>query len=163
MRGIGMHPRYGVNLLAVAREGHAARTRLKHIRCKAGAVLLLQGETSALEELCQRLGCLAIKNRGVEITARRGALLIAATFLLGILAAAMNWVPVQIAFATVVGVLVSSRMVSLRSAYNSIDWPIIVLLGMLIPTGAALRTTDATEVVAAAIILIGNDLPLWTL
>jgi len=163
MRGIGMHQRYGINLLAVAREGHAARTRLKHIRCKTGDVLLLQGETSALEELCQRLGCLAIKNRGLEITARRGALLIPATFLLGILAAAMNWVPVQIAFATVVGVLVLTRMVSLRSAYNSIDWPIIVLLGLLIPIGEALQTTGATEVVAAAIIMVGSDLPLWTL
>lgn len=55
MRSIGMHSRFGVNLLAVAREGHPARTRLQHIRYRTGDVLLLQGETHALEELCLRL------------------------------------------------------------------------------------------------------------
>ena len=163
MRGLGMHQRYGVNLLAVAREGHAARTRLKHIKYKTGDVLLLQGETRALEQMCQSLGCMAIKNRGLEITPRRGALLIPALFLLGILAAAMGWVPVQIAFASVVGMLILTKMISLRSAYHSIDWPIIVLLGFLIPIGEALQTTGATDVIAAGIVTQADNLPVWIL
>lgn len=163
MRGLGMHQRYGVNLLAVAREGHAARTRLKHIKYKTGDVLLLQGETRALEQMCQSLGCMAIKNRGLEITPRRGALLIPALFLLGILAAAIGWVPVQIAFASVVGMLILTKMISLRSAYHSIDWPIIVLLGFLIPIGEALQTTGATDLIAAGIVTHADSLPVWML
>ncbi len=163
MRGIGMHSRFGVNLLAVAREGHAARTRLKHIKYKTGDVLLLQGETEALEELCLSLGCLAIKNRGLEINARRGVLLIPGTFALGIFAAAMGWVPVQIAFTTVVGALVLMKMISLRVAYRSIEWPVIVLLGFLIPIGEALQTTGATDVIAQGIIQLSNGLPLWSM
>ncbi|MGQ7848451.1 SLC13 family permease [Granulosicoccus sp. 3-233] len=163
MRGIGMHKRFGVNLLAVAREGHAARTRLKHIKYKTGDVLLLQGETQALEELCMSLGCLAIKNRGLEINARRGVFLIPGTFALGIFVAAMGWVPVQIAFTTVVGVLVLMKMVSLRVAYRSIEWPVIVLLGFLIPIGEALQTTGATDVIAQGIIQLSNGLPLWSM
>lgn len=163
MRGIGMHRRFGVNLLAVAREGHAARTRLKLIRCKVGDVLLLQGETEALEQLCSTLGCLAIKNRGLEITPRRGVFLIPGAFAFGILAAAMGWVPVQISFASVVGFLVLFKMISLRTAYRSIEWPIIVLLGFLIPIGEALQSTGATEVIAQGIIALADDLPLWTM
>lgn len=163
MRGIGIHKRFGVNLLAVAREGHAARTRLKHIKCKTGDVLLLQGETRALEELCSSLGCLAIKNRGLEINARRGVMLIPGTFALGIFVAAMGWVPVQIAFTSVVGALVLMKMVSLRVAYRSIEWPVIVLLGFLIPIGEALQTTGATEVIAQAIIDVSHGLPLWSM
>lgn len=163
MRGIGMHNRYGVNLLAVAREGHAARTRLKHIKYKTGDVLLLQGETEALEELCLSLGCLAIKNRGLDITARRGVLLIPGTFAMGIFVAAMDWVPVQIAFTTVVGVLVLMKMVSLRVAYRSIEWPVIVLLGFLIPIGEALQSTGATDLIAQGIIQLSNGLPLWSI
>ncbi len=163
MRSIGMHKRFGVNLLAVAREGHAARTLLKHIKYKTGDVLLLQGETEALEQLCQTLGCLAIKNRGLEITPRRGMLLIPGTFGIGILVAAMGWVPVEIAFTTVVGILVLMKMVSLRTTYRSIEWPIIVLLGFLIPIGEALQSTGATELIAQGILSVGNDLPLWTL
>ncbi|MFK7859399.1 MAG: SLC13 family permease [Granulosicoccus sp.] len=163
MRGLGMHRRFGVNLLAVARDGHAARTRLKHIKFKTGDLLLLQGETRALEELCQSLGCLAIKNRGLEINPRRGVLLIPGTFALGIFVAAMGWVEVQIAFATVVGILVLMKMISLRVAYRSIEWPIIVLLGFLIPLGEALQSTGATELIAQGIVTIADDLPLWSL
>ncbi len=163
MRGIGLHNRFGVNLLAVAREGHAARTRLKHIKYKTGDVLLLQGETQALEELCLSLGCLAIKNRGLEINARRGVFLIPGTFALGIFVAAMGWVPVQIAFTTVVGALVLMKMVSLRVAYRSIEWPVIVLLGFLIPIGEALQTTGGTDILAQGIIELSNGLPLWSM
>ena len=163
MRSIGMHQRFGVNLLAVARKGHAARTRLKHIKYKTGDVLLLQGETQALEHLCQTLGCLGIKNRGLEITPRRGMLLIPGTFAMGILVAAMGWVPVEIAFTSVVGILVLMKMVSLRTTYRSIEWPIIVLLGFLIPIGEALQSTGATDLIADGILSVGDDLPLWTL
>ncbi len=163
MRGLGMHKRYGVNLLAVAREGQSARTRLKHIKYKTGDLLLLQGETSALEELCHSLGCLAIKNRGLEITARRGAVLIPGTFALGIFVAAMGWVPVQIAFASVVGALVLMKMVSLRTAYRSIEWPVIVLLGFLIPIGEALQSTGATDLIAHGIVGVADEMPVWIL
>ena len=163
MRELHMHERYGVNLLAVARDRRQSRSRLKHVRFKTGDVLLLQGEPAALTQLCKTLGCLAIKNRGTEITPKRGALFTPLAFALGILAAAIGLVPVQIAFATVVGVLVISRMISLRDAYRSVEWPVIVLLGFLIPVGEALQTTGATELIALNLKSIAVDLPLWGL
>jgi di/tricarboxylate transporter len=163
MRGIKMHQHYGVNLLAVARQGRASRARLKYITFKTGDVLLLQGESAALEQVCKNLGCLAIKNRGFEITARRGSLLTPAVFAAGILAAAMGWLPVQIAFVTVVGVLMLFRVISLREVYRSIEWPVIVLLGFLLPVGEALQSTGATALIANGIISIAHDIPLWSL
>ena len=163
MRELRMHERYGVNLLAVARDRSPSRSRLKHVRFKTGDVLLLQGETGALAQLCKNLGCLGIKNRGTEITPKRGALLTPLSFALGIIAAAIGLVPVPIAFTTVVGVLVLSRIVSLREAYRSIEWPVIVLLGFLIPVGEALQTTGATNVVAESLRSVATGLPLWGL
>ena len=163
MRELRMHERYGVNLLAVARDRRPSRSRLKHVRFKAGDVLLLQGEPGALAQLCKNLGCLAIKNRGTEITPKRGALITPLAFALGILAAAVGLVPVQIAFTTVVGVLVLSRVVSLREAYRSIEWPVIVLLGFLIPVGEALQSTGATELIALNLKTVAVNLPLWSL
>jgi len=163
MRSVKMRERYGVNLLALARERHPSRARLKHVRFKVGDVLLLQGEREALAEMCANLGCLAIKNRGIEITPKRSALLTPAVFLAGILATALGLLPVQIAFTTVVGVLVLLKAVSLREAYRSIEWPVIVLLGFLIPVGEALRTTGATEQIAHALVTVAGDVPLWAL
>ena len=160
MRSLKMHERYGVNLLAVARERHPSRARLKHVRFKTGDVLLLQGERQSLQEMCANFGCLPIKNRGVEITPRRSALLTPVVFAAGILATAFGLVPVQIAFTTVVGILVLLKAVSLREAYRSIEWPVIVLLGFLIPVGEALQSTGATEQIANVIVAVADDIPV---
>ena len=162
-RGFGIHRRFGVNLLALAREGHAARARLKLVRFRVGDVLLLQGENRALENACTALGCLAIKDRGLDIVRRRGALAIPSLFAGGILAAALGLVPIQIAFTTVVGLLVLFKMISLRDAYRSIEWPVIVLLGFLIPVGEALQSTGTTELIAAGVLSMADSLPVWGL
>jgi di/tricarboxylate transporter len=128
-----------------------------------GDVLLLQGETQALEIMCSNLGCLGIKNRGIEIVRRRGTYQIPLIFALGILAAAIGLVPVQIAFMAVVGVLVILKLISLREAYRSIEWPIIVLLGFLIPVGEALQSTGATDMIARGILSFATDAPIWVM
>ncbi len=162
-RGVGLHRRFGVNLLGVARDGAASRARLKLVRFRVGDVLLLQGDTAALEQACQSLGCLAIKDRGLGIARRRGALLVPGVFAAGIAAAGFGLVPIHIAFTTVVGVLVLARMISLRDAYRSIEWPVIVLLGFLIPVGKALQTTGATDLIANGILGVSDQLPVWSL
>ena len=43
------------------------------------------------------------------------------------------------------------RRVPPRQLYESIDWPVIVLLGAMIPVGEALQTTGATQVIAGVI------------
>jgi len=163
MRGLQLHQRYGVNLLAVARESRAPRALLKHVRFKVGDVLLIQGETDQLISLCSNLGCLALKNRGFEVVTKRSTYLTPGVFALGILAAAFGLLPVQIAFAAVVGALVLLKLISLRDVYSSIEWPVIVLLGLLIPLGDALQHTGATTLIAELLSLVAADIPLWSL
>ena len=40
------------------------------------------------------------------------------------------------------------NLMPLRELYEAVDWPVIVLLGALIPVGGALETTGATDVLA---------------
>lgn len=162
-RGFGIHRRFGVNLLALAREGRATRSRLKLVRFRVGDVLLLQGDNQALEHACASLGCLAIKDRGLDIVRRRGALAIPSLFAGGIVAAAAGLVPIQIAFTSVVGLLVIFRLISLRDAYRSIEWPVIVLLGFLIPVGEALQATGTTGLIASGVLGLADDVPTWGL
>ena len=71
--------------------------------------------------------------------------------------------PVQLAFMAVVGALVLLKLISLREVYNSIEWPVIVLLGFLIPVGEALHETGATELIAELISTHATGLPVWGL
>ena len=73
-------------------------------------------------------------------------------FALAIGATAFLGVPIAIAFAAaVVGMLLLGR-IDPRKLYQSIDWPIIVLLGAMIPLGSALEQTGATALVADGVV-----------
>ncbi len=163
MRGLRMHDRYGINLLAVSRQGNPPMTRLGSIRFRTGDVLLLQGERNALQQALPALGCLPLADRGLRLGQRRRILLPMGIFGIAIAAAAYGLVPVQIAFVTAVAALIVSRTVSIRDVYDSIEWPVILLLGALIPIGEALHATGGTALIAGAIISLAGEVPLWTI
>ena len=163
MRGLRLHQRYGVNLLGVSREGNSPMFRLGRVRVKTGDVLLLQGNKETLAQTINTLGCLTIASKG-RVSQKPGkGLLIPLLFGCGIVAAATGVVPVQIAFATVCVALILLNAITLRDAYKSIEWPIIVLLGCLIPVGDALQSTGGTELISSAILRVADDIPLWGL
>ena len=89
------------------------------------------------------------------------SLLAPALFAVGIGAAAFGLMPVQIAFATTCIALILFNAISLRDAYRSIQWPIIILLGCLIPIGEALHTTGGTQLISDNILRVSDGLPLW--
>jgi di/tricarboxylate transporter len=161
MRGLKMHEHFGVNLLAVSRQGQSPKTRLGSIRFKVGDVILLQGDRTTLKQVLPTLGCLPLAERGLNVVRRRRILLPVGIFAVAIAATALGWVPVQIAFVTAVVALVVSGGLPLREAYRSIEWPIVILLGALIPVGEALHATGGTEVIAGGIITLASGMPLW--
>jgi di/tricarboxylate transporter len=162
MRGLRMHERYGVNLLALAREDRKPALRLGAIRFKRGDVLLMQGDRGKLSEVLPAIGCLPLARREISMTGRRRkAILAPSIFLLAILAAALGLVSVPVAFVSAVAALAMTACLTLREAYDSVEWPLIVLLGALLPLGEALQTTGATALIAQGIITLAGALPLW--
>ena len=49
----------------------------------------------------------------------------------------------------------------LREIYEAIDWPIIILLGGMIPVGMALEATGGSTTIAAPILALGGYVPIW--
>lgn len=153
-----LHWRYGLNLLGVAREGARLKQRLKDICFQAGDVLLLQGPSAALQETLSVLGCLPLAERGLRFGPRRLLLAIAIfASAIGALAAGLVTAPVALVAAAVL--MVMFKLVSLREAYDSIDWPVIVMLGAMLPVGAAMETTGAADLVARGLLQISAQLP----
>jgi di/tricarboxylate transporter len=163
MRGLRMHDRYGVNLLAVAREGMAPRASLGSIRFRTGDVLLLQGERNTLQQALTAMMCLPLADRGLRVPRQRPIHVPLAVFGAAIAAAAVGLVPVQIAFVTVVATLVVFGTLSLREVYESVEWPVILLLGALIPIGEALQSTGGTALIAGAVVGLAGEVPTWAM
>ena len=61
---------------------------------------------------------------------------------------AFELLPVAIAFFGAGVLLVLLGSLTLREAYEVIEWPILVMLGALIPVSEAIRTTGGTDLIA---------------
>jgi di/tricarboxylate transporter len=156
---LNLRARYGINLLAVSRQGARLRTRLDRIRFRMGDVLLLQGFILTLREVLATLGCLPLAQRSLRIGQPRRILLSITVFATALMVAALGLIPVQLAFVAAVVVMIIARLVSLREAYESIDWPIIILLGAMIPVGEALDRTGGAKLIADGLLLLGENTP----
>jgi di/tricarboxylate transporter len=145
---IALRTRFGISLLAVSRQGQRSMTRLRSFAIRPGDVLLMQGPTGALSAFAAESNCVPLADRSLRIPDRRQALLATAVLGGAIGAAAFGLVPAAIAFAAAVLASMALQLVPPRKMYEAIDWPVIVLLGALIPVAGAMETTGAADVIA---------------
>ncbi len=148
--------RYGVNLLAVSREGRPYRDRLSSFRFEVGDVMLLQGDAERLPGIISTLGCLPMAERRLHVGRPRQAGIATAIFAVAILAAGIGLVSFPVALALAAAAMVVANIVPARELYDDIDWPVVVLLGALIPLGGALEATGATGLIASAILSLAG-------
>jgi Trk K+ transport system NAD-binding subunit len=143
-----LRTRYGLNLLAVSREGHLPRARLRTLKLKSGDLLLMQGPAEVIAEFINDTGCVPLGERELRIPDTRMAIIAGAIMLgsVGIVTAGL--LPAAAAFT--LGVIASMllRTVPPRQVYTVIDWPVIVLLAALIPVAGAMQSTGAADVLA---------------
>lgn len=161
-RGLRVNSRYGVNILAIARQGKPIRDRIGHIRFEAGDVILMQGPEQVIYEALNSLGCLPLANREIALANQRSFYPLA-IFAAAIAAAVLGFVRIDIAFVAAVVILVGTRLFPLREMYDSVEWPIIILLGAFLPVGAALQSTGATTLISNGIFDIAGGMPLWAM
>ena len=148
--------RHGVTLLGVSRQGKSFRERVRKLPIRAGDVLLLLGPTERLNDVANWLGGLSLKERELQVVQRNKAGIAVASFVLAIAAATAGLVHLPEALALVCMVMVGFNIVPLREIYTSIEWPVIVLLGSMIPIGSALEQSGGTALIAEQIILLSE-------
>ena len=153
--------RTGVALLGVSREGRRFVERVRRLTVRAGDILLLLGPSDSIAEAVPRLGALPLANRGLQLIQRRKAVLAVVIFLAAILLASFGVIYLAGALAAVVVFYVLFAIVPTREIYESIKWPVIVLLGSMIPIGAALEASGGTAVVVQAIVDVTLGAAPW--
>ncbi len=144
--------RYSVHLLGVSRQGQRLRERVRRLALRAGDILLLMGPNEELGEAVQRLGCLPLAKRGLQVIKREKAGLAVAIFVAAIALASFGLVYLPVALAAVVAAYAVAGIVPLRELYDSVEWPVIVLLGALIPVGEALESSGGTALIADGLV-----------
>ena len=144
--------RYRVTLVGVSRQGKRFREKVRALTIKPGDVLLLLGSEDRVTDITWRLGLLPLVDRGHSVLQREKAWLAVGVFAAAIAAASFGVVYLPIALGCVVALYSLLNIVPLRDVYNSVEWPVIVLLGSMIPIGGALESTGGTALIAGGIV-----------
>ncbi|WP_328515991.1 SLC13 family permease [Marinobacterium weihaiense] len=151
-RGIQLRERYGVNLLALSREGSRFNARLQTLKIRPGDLLLVQGTEGALNEFAADSNCIPLAERELRLPEPGQALKASLIMLASVGAAAFSLLPTAIAFAAGVLASMALRTLPLRSVYTAIDWPVIVLLGALMPVAAVMESSGTAQLISESLL-----------
>jgi di/tricarboxylate transporter len=55
--------------------------------------------------------------------------------------------------------MVIARSLAPREVYESVDWPVVVLLGAMIPVGGALESTGAAQLISGTVFGLVGEVP----
>ncbi len=147
-RTLGLHTRFDVSLLGVNRHGERVPGSSGNIRLLAGDILLLHGSRSSVGEALEALGCIAISERVMGVRPWWRALSAFSILAVAIALATTGLVTLQVAFVGAAIGMVIFGLLSLREAYESVEWPVLVLLAAMIPIGRAFETTGGAELIS---------------
>lgn len=160
-RSFQLAERYGVNLIALSRQGERLARRLGNIELRGGDVIVLQGALALLPEKLGTLGALPLAERTIRLGSNRKGWLPIGILAVAMAATATGLVPVAVAFFAAAGLILATGALPVREAYDHVEWPILIMLGALIPVSDTLRTTGLTEVVGAWLSATASTLPPW--
>ncbi|HUX30278.1 MAG TPA: SLC13 family permease [Thiobacillus sp.] len=147
-----LRSRYGINLLAVSREGTRSKTRLRTLKIQPGDLLLMQGPPDVLAQFAADSGSVPLAERELRIPNKRKALTAGGIMAVAVGGAAFGLLPAAISFALGVLASMALRTIPPRAVYDAIDWPVVVLLGALIPVAGAMASTGTADLIARVLL-----------
>ncbi|MEL7047452.1 MAG: SLC13 family permease [Pseudomonadota bacterium] len=162
-QSLGLVDNYGMWLIGVQRQGRKLRTRVRRTNIRAGDVLLLLGPALKRADFFEKIGVLPLAQRGLDAPSEGKALLAAGLFAAAIAASSVGWLYLPIALALVSVLYVLTGIVPIKQLYETIEWPVVVLIGSLIPIGLALEKSGATGVLASGLVVLSEGLPPWAI
>lgn len=156
---LDLSQRFGINLLAVSRTGQRITERLGEITLHFGDVVVLQGDMKQLPDKLRQLGCLPLAERKIRLGNVRKALAPVLILAIAMGLTAFGVLPVAIAFFAAAVAMVFFKTLPLREAYESVEWPILVMLAALIPVSESLSSTGGTVLIADWLSGVARQLP----
>jgi len=154
-----LRERHQVSLIAISRGGERISSRLFRTPFQAGDVVVLQGRAEVLNDVLPELGCLPLADRGLSIGRHRPRYLPLIILVLAMVAIGFGVTTPAVAFFTAAILVVLVGAITAKEAVESIDWPIVIMLGCLIPVGESLKSTGASDLIGAGLKAAAVQLP----
>jgi di/tricarboxylate transporter len=159
--GLRMRWRFGVNLLAVSRQGSRIIRRLPEVHFRAGDVLVIQVRNEAFADILHQFKCYRLGDTEHAPPSLAKLLITLVVFGSAIGLVGAREFPLGMTFLTAALVLVMVGVISTRQAIHAVDWPVVILLGSTICMGSALEHSGGAETLARSVMAITTGWPGW--
>ncbi|MEC7258710.1 MAG: SLC13 family permease, partial [Pseudomonadota bacterium] len=160
---VGLSWRRSAILMGLSRQGRRITTEVRQTEIRPGDILLVLCPKGRGADVTEWLGGLPLAQRGLSVTANEKLWPAIAIFGAAVTAASFGLIYLPVALGLVVVAYVLTRIVPLNELYEHVEWPVIVLLGSMIPLGGALETSGGTELIAGSLIALTGDMAPWVI
>ena len=160
-QSIGLAWRKRTVLLGISRRGKRVTDRLRRTKVRQGDILLLLAPTDQVEDVVRWLGALPLADRGLAVTEKRKIWPAVGIFGAAVILASLGILDLTVALSIVVTIYALTRIVPLQELYDHVEWPVVVLLGSMIPLGAALDDAGGTVLIAEWLTTLTQGRPAW--
>ncbi len=161
LREVKFAETYGLTVLAIWRSGAPVVRKVDHVVLRFGDVLLLQGTREHVIHMGQNHGFLLLG--GIETSPYRphrgpASVAILAT---AILLTTTGLMPIMLSATLGALALVMIRCLSIKDAYASIDWSIILLIAGTLPLGIAMEKSGLAAQISSVLVSSAGSLGPW--
>lgn len=160
-QAIGLSWRQSAVLLGISRQGRRITHHIRQTKIEAGDILLLLCPRGRSADVADWLGCLPLAARGLSVTANDKTWAAIGLFAAAVVAASVGLLYLPVALGLVAVGYVLLKILPVAEIYDHVEWPVVVLLGSMIPLGAALDASGGTALIAGALITLTEGLPAW--
>jgi di/tricarboxylate transporter len=161
LRELDFRERYGLQALAVLREGRVHRSGLRDLPLRFGDALLLLGPQDK-RLLLSRDADFLVLTPEERPALRRERRLIASLIMAGvILPVILGWLPIAISAVIGVSLMVLTGCLSFDDAYRAIEWRAVFLIAGMLPLGVAMQQSGAAELVADGVVKLTSPAGPW--
>jgi di/tricarboxylate transporter len=142
LKEVNFRERYGLQVLAIWRQGLVVQQNVADVPLRFGDALLIQGPRPKVELLRQDADLLVLE---VETNGRPQlrAWLAAAILVVSLATAAAGILPVALALLLGATLMVLTRCLTMDEAYRAVEWRVVFLVAGMLALGVALQESGA--------------------
>ncbi|KPK22102.1 MAG: hypothetical protein AMK69_20490, partial [Nitrospira bacterium SG8_3] len=152
LRQLHFREKYGLNVLAIWREGRAYRSNLRDMALRFGDAMLLYGPRDRLRMLGREPDFLVLTQEAQEAPRLERAKVASAIMGCVLFPVFLGWVPIYIAAVVGAALMVLTRCLNMEEAYRFIEWKAVFLIAGMLPLGIALHKTGAAKLLAEGVV-----------
>jgi len=158
VKELDFRERYGLQVLAIWREGAPLHEGIADLTLSIGDALLLQGPAAKVQLLVSNPDFLMLSPGLQEVRRTNKAPFALAGLAMMVALVAGGYYPIQVAAFSAAVFVVLTGALTMPEAYRAIEWRAIFLVAAVLPVGIAMERTGAAALIADGVVNYAGQL-----